>query len=496
MNSLPEINPAGLHAAKPDINYQNNSSHDEIKFASLVDREYTKSTDCRSHKKDLQSENAIKDDNSEDRNKPTCDSCASEINSEIHERSENYEQQETDGIGTGNRDEGQKDEGEHKEGLTTGALLYDLLHDLLAETGNAPLVSTGDGLQGLEDGGADVTESENGLRLGTILKDLIGSHSAESEETSGINYIKIANVELTGVVSGEEIAESHGESGLKLGELLDTGTGRSDEKGIKKDSIKGEIVSFEEAIEINQEAEETEADSLIFNREIQKQDESKKNISAPVEKIHSKDGVAAAEIPEHNDNPEGLNSRPISGAPDQFRQDAGTGEHAFRFARGQHKAMNEAETNNVNSINTSNAVYENARSVQSLSSLHSVKTPGVQELLDNVVYAIKGNNRMGVSVEHEKFGKLNISLTLEKGLVNVHINTSDRAVREIIENNIQHIIDTLNKDGVSVGEFSVALRDRKEQEAKEFTVRNGKAGEIQQDIKKEPNGSGLVNIFA
>lgn len=494
MNSLPEINPASLHAAKPDINYQNNSSHDGIKFASLVDREYTKSTDCRSHKKDMHPDNSVKEDKRADSSMTACDSCSSDINNKIHKRSANNEQQKSDDIETVKTDDGKRDdEGDQDKGLKTGVLLYDLFRNLLSEAGNAPLVSNGDGLLGVEEGEA---ASQNGLKVGKILSDMMSGHSAEPEETSGINYIKTADGILTGVGPQDETAGSNGERGIKMGELLNKTAMRSDEKEVGEELINEKMVNDEKAIVINKETSGPEAERLIFNREIQKQDESKKDISAPVEKTHSKDGVAAAEIPEHNDNPEGLNSRPISGAPDQFRQDAGTGEHAFRFARGQHKAMNEAETNNVNSINTSNAVYENARSVQSLSSLHSVKTPGVQELLDNVVYAIKGNNRMGVSVEHEKFGKLNISLTLEKGLVNVHINTSDRAVREIIENNIQHIIDTLNKDGVSVGEFSVALRDRKEQEAKEFTVRNGKAGEIQQDIKKEPNGSGLVNIFA
>lgn len=201
-------------------------------------------------------------------------------------------------------------------------------------------------------------------------------------------------------------------------------------------------------------------------------------------------------MPEADDNSKGLNSRPMSGSSDQFKQENGTRDHAFNFAKAPHNSGNDTETNNINSINTSNTAFENARSVQSPTALHTTKTPGVQELLDNVIYVIKGNSRMGVSVEHENFGKININLSLEKGLVSVHINTSDQAAREIIENNIQHIIDSLSKDGVSVGEFSVGLRDQREYEINRFSLTNGHDREITHEAKKENRHSGLVNIFA
>jgi hypothetical protein len=595
INSMPEMNPANPQTPGADYNLQDKSSPDKSEFASLVEKECSKSTDCKSDRKDIHSESAMKEDAGSNSDRPACSECKTGINDTRHSDMGNNDRQKAGGIEPVNREvEHKDDEVDSGKGLKTGALLFSIVQSYIAEIANTSQASTDDGTTEAADIGAGEPGSEsaleNGLKVGTLLNNIITNYAAETGEGFGpepesdqtmvlsgaessalsagnglkvgtllnnliTNYVEeieggvnfhpqsdqtmalsgnespdlpagnglkvgtllnnlasgpAADIEVVSVPNSESNQgaklegnesvetgpESHGENGLKIGELLNRLTDRSDEKQINKNLIKEEVASAEKTIDINTKADDSEADSLIFRKEIPALAEIKNEISRPMEKIHPEDNVVDAAMPEDSDNSGKLNSRPMSGSSDQFKQENGTGDHAFNFAKALHNSGNDAETNNINSINTSNTAIENARSVQSPSALHTAKAAGVQELLDNVIYVIKGNSRMGVSVEHENLGKLNINLSLEKGMVNVHINTSDQAVREIIENNIQHIIDSLNKDGVSVGEFSVGLRDQREHEINRSALKNGQDTEIPKEIKKEHLHRGLINIFA
>jgi flagellar hook-length control protein FliK len=105
-------------------------------------------------------------------------------------------------------------------------------------------------------------------------------------------------------------------------------------------------------------------------------------------------------------------------------------------------------------------------------------------------------------VNHEVLGKLNINLNMDKGVLNVHINAAEKVTREFIENNIQHIVDALSKEGVSVGGFSVGLRNRNGYEAQEGNVfkmndEQGSRGIQVLDGKARISAiHGLVSVFA
>lgn len=276
-------------------------------------------------------------------------------------------------------------------------------------------------------------------------------------------------------------------AGMKNGDVE-----TADIKSVKRD---GEHTN-EKAIDINAKADKPEAGNLISKKEAPAHLEIKGEGPKHIDTLHSENNAVDSTMPKNNKEAGALSSRLTSGNSDQFGRQNGTRDYSFEFAGDLHNAGKDSEANNVTALNTANSAFDGFRAIQSPSALHTVKMPGVQELLDNVVYVIKSNNKMGVSVEHEKLGKLNISLSMEKGMVNVHINTSDGAVREIIQNNIQHIIDSLNKDGVSVGEFSVALKDHGEKETNHFSLKNGHGGESTLETKKEYRHSGLINIFA
>ncbi len=79
--------------------------------------------------------------------------------------------------------------------------------------------------------------------------------------------------------------------------------------------------------------------------------------------------------------------------------------------------------------------------------------------LDNRIYVAKDSNRLTVTFEHEGIGKLNINLSMEKGIIHALINATDDTLRNLIGNNMNYIINSLLKDGLNIGDFSVLLED-------------------------------------
>ena len=130
------------------------------------------------------------------------------------------------------------------------------------------------------------------------------------------------------------------------------------------------------------------------------------------------------------------------------------------------------------------------------------QAPAFTDVVDKIVYVAKSDNRLGVTVDHKDFGKLDISLKLEKGLVNVHIKTIDRTANELVENNIQQIIESLEKNGISVGGFSVAMKNSRNHEGYGQGSRNGFNADSRQKAgyfalpQRTRSASGLVSIFA
>ncbi len=73
-----------------------------------------------------------------------------------------------------------------------------------------------------------------------------------------------------------------------------------------------------------------------------------------------------------------------------------------------------------------------------------------------------------VSVEPEEIGRLDIKLSLDKDAVKARITAFEHVGKEIIEKNIHNIIDSLIKEGINIGSFSVALKERREQQNCQF----------------------------
>ncbi len=157
------------------------------------------------------------------------------------------------------------------------------------------------------------------------------------------------------------------------------------------------------------------------------------------------------------------------------------------------RADNLFKVHGVNLLSEANTAYGNYKTADNSFSEMAAKPSGFNDLLEKIVYVAKAGNRLEVSIEHGNLGKLNIDLSLEKGTLNVHINTSDKAVRELIENNIQHIVDSLAKEGVSIGGFSVSLKDQGDNTEGAFAG-DAYAKEIT-EIPEALESRGLVSIF-
>jgi len=72
----------------------------------------------------------------------------------------------------------------------------------------------------------------------------------------------------------------------------------------------------------------------------------------------------------------------------------------------------------------------------------------------------KGDASIEVSLEPEGLGKIDIELTLDRGIVNAQITTSEIISKEIIERNLHTILSSLTDEGLNIGSFSVSLRNR------------------------------------
>ncbi len=158
----------------------------------------------------------------------------------------------------------------------------------------------------------------------------------------------------------------------------------------------------------------------------------------------------------------------------------------------------EAMPENTNLLSHSGVTLENGKLTEAAPSVSAVRASGFNQILDDIVYVVKGNSRLGVTIEHDSLGKLNINLSMDKGFLNVHINTSEKIVREFIENNVQYIVDSLAKDGVSISGFSVALKDHREP-AEDISLMNSNNYQEQEVIKEQAQISavtGLVSVFA
>ncbi|NTW60002.1 MAG: flagellar hook-length control protein FliK [Nitrospirae bacterium] len=124
------------------------------------------------------------------------------------------------------------------------------------------------------------------------------------------------------------------------------------------------------------------------------------------------------------------------------------------------------------------------------------------DVLDTSSTMVKDGNRIAVKFEQDGLGKLDIDLRLNKGVINAHIQVADDSTKTLIENNMQQIVDSLLKAGLSVGGFSVSLQGGRRNGTPEERYGYGYSSERAVDDAVEAAGTaqraaanGLVSIF-
>lgn len=121
---------------------------------------------------------------------------------------------------------------------------------------------------------------------------------------------------------------------------------------------------------------------------------------------------------------------------------------------------------------------------------------------DDAVLIARDGNRLAVTLEPDGFGKMNLHLTLDKGVVNAQLQVADDGLRNLLGNNIQQLLDALAREGVSVGGFSISLRnegsDGEHRASAEPGRRagSGDGADSPAAMSSSPGAAGLVSVFA
>ncbi len=359
-------------------------------------------------------------------------------------------------------------------GMKTGSLLFSMANGLAEESKTAAAEGT---VQT-----DNVIKAENGLKAGILLKDLMKGNSQAKTET-----------QMTQVTDAEnDINQAKAEKGLKAGTLLsDRAMVNANEKTNDDGLINSQIKASGPAAEDLKDAGKNTLKTAGNNGDI------KQNIINEF-KIYGE--AAGPDLMEENSNARILTGRGMSELAENFARQGGS-----RNVDGKSSKTIRVNTEN-SSIAGSSTSAETGKANEGLSIAKAARPAAFNEIADKIIYSMKGNNRIGVTIESETLGKLNMNLTINKGIVNVHINAADSAIKELVENNINNIIETLSKNGVSVGGFSVGLRNHKNNDTNHGTNDNANKNKFAIEKENESDytksgmymrrNDGLVSVFA
>ena len=105
-----------------------------------------------------------------------------------------------------------------------------------------------------------------------------------------------------------------------------------------------------------------------------------------------------------------------------------------------------------------------------------------------------------ISLQPEGLGKLDIELVLDKGVVHAQVQASHAAGKELVEQNITEIMNTLAQEGIAIGGFSVSLKQGRDT-GSEGMKQGYHKGNKDHASEREPapvvhNGNqGVISIF-
>ncbi len=340
-----------------------------------------------------------------------------------------------------------------------------------------------------------VKETGQGLKNGALLKELLNGASDEHVENATIkgNEIQgqaglktidvlkdLSNVRIAGTEQTQTDSAARSESGdalsakavksegdLKLGELPNNAADS------KADDIEREMKSAG-AKPVNPQSEETENELEGLIRKIDTNGSGDKKTDMRQEQVKEhkiQDFMAQKDIQEHN-NAKASVSKEMPGMVENLLRESGARPNVNATTK---RVSENRESNNISLVNDISAKGNGAKNTTVHQTGNISKPTAFADIVNKIVYVAKGDNKLGVTLDHKDLGLLNIKLSLDKGVVNVHINTADKVAKEFVESNMQQIVESLSKNGVSVGGFSVGLKNHQNSEG--FSNGNSKRNE-------------------
>ena len=345
-------------------------------------------------------------------------------------------------------------------------------------------------------------KGEASVKVETPVVDIKTNSVAASDKlqvNTAIDRIHINNESKEPVIDNALEKGTAGEMNSEDGQPEETG---SDNKGSNKNTGfgKNNLDEIPEEFDLNEDLKEKI--KLAATRELPDRYVKKIIIDKSDNKINqSQINVADPGVLEELNNVKTLQDGMLSGNAQSQAYNSGINNAIKGFSDTSLKPLESFHSNTAanNAELAQNQVMTMAggKSGAGLLNGNAARTAAFSELLNQVVYVAKGKSKLGVTVNHDEFGKLKINVSMDKGMLNIHVNASDKVVREYLESNVQSIIESLSKDGVSVGGFSVALKDHKDNPEKKFLMDSG----ISRQYENVPTAAvhsnrGLVNVFA
>lgn len=479
LNMTPEVDSAGIaNSISQSVNIRN-SSQNQSKFASFLNDEFAIKGEAQRHSEknmyESSFENNVKNVNS--------DKYLFNTKPDQILLSDKRKYAEEHDIG---RDE-IENETNYNEGFSTDINTTEPNPEEKIE--EAPLTTENEADNQANESGKEKNESQ--------LKDQANSNEKGGGNETQIDQSKNENTADDDAEDGQPQKKVSSENGLKAALIIEEG----DTAELKNSDVPAieEEAAEEEFILKDIVSEETDEEGDIdVKKEISGKTEQVRDIPRDLKGENNDSEPFEADQPDEGEGTKTISNRVMSEFAGDFSQEKGFHRYSTDSSASQ-SSRGEAETFDINNVMSSaSAASESGKSIGSLLASNSARTAGFNELINNIVYVVKSNNKLGVTINHKQFGKLNIKLSMEQGIINVHVNASDKAVKETLENNINNIIDILKDEGVTVGGFSVALKEEKDNNER-FYIVNGNSKDEDKIENKKANangGIGLVSVFA
>jgi flagellar hook-length control protein FliK len=236
---------------------------------------------------------------------------------------------------------------------------------------------------------------------------------------------------------------------------------------------------------------ETEGLDDLLSGNTKKTEHEGKMINADAEKVDESDN-AFAEVGSGSDDSDGEESflKIVRNAASDRNK-----SHTEKAPPGQ-SGNNTDISSAGNRPETLNARHEIMKGAMTVEAGSRAGEGAFRESGNGILHMSAGTNRVGLALRHEDLGRLNINLTIHRGLVDIHVNAVDRIAREYLENNMHQLVEMLQEGGVSIGGFSIAHREGRNDFQNSFISSNAGENAVVNMVNQSPRNTGLISVFA